>query len=107
MTYILFRIGLLMFIRSEGGNVILLNFMMNGCHQTLLLEYSLLSQTSCFGGVYYTNFQNMFDERNRNRELSVYVIVMHTPVKGSNISDSYNNEITVHSTYRMGVFISF
>ena len=48
--------------------------------------------------------QNFFDEHNGNRELSVYFIAMHTPIKRSNIFESNNNDITVQATYGIGVF---
>ena len=53
---------------------------------------------SCYG-VYYSVIQNIFDEWNVNIALPVYVIVMHTTIKGSNIFDLSKNDIAVHSAY--------
>ena len=43
-------------------------------------------------------------KRTETYPLSVYDIFMHTLIKGSNIFDFSNNEITEHSTYKIWIF---
>ena len=87
MTYF-FQIGLLIFIRLKGKIQNTFELFGELLPQTLLLKNSLLSQTLCFGGV-YNEICQFFYERNGYRALPVYIIVMYTPIKGSNIFDFF------------------